>query len=321
MHDNSVELSIRGKIHKVPAVEIDGRKVIVTGGWLRTAGLFDEEWQAGAVDAPKTMVETLKERGVKADIFTFAQKLPDSTPKFQYPMTWQNLAVAQLTTYDAWWEGLPQVTRKNVRRAGRRGLVVRQVEFDDALVAGIKKLYDEVPVRQGRKFWHYGKNLETIKRENSSYLDRCHFIGAFYKDELVGFIKTVYVGKASIIMQILSANEHYDKRPANALLAKGIELAVKSGMSYFVYGQYIHGRNNDAAVTEFKRRNGFEQVLLPRYYVPLTAKGKACVLCRMHLGLRHFIPGAVDRFLLKTRARLLEAGRVPKPALSDDSGD
>jgi hypothetical protein len=317
--ENYADVSFRGKIHKVPATKIEGRTIVVTGKWLKTATIFDEEWQPERVENPDAIINGLRAKSVKADLFTFAQKLPDTQPKFQYSLVWENVAAVPLATYEDWWEKrLPQETRKNVRRSVKRGVTVRAAEFDDALAAGIKKLYDETPVRQGRHFWHYGKSLEEVKRENATYLERSEFIGAYFEDELIGFIKTVYVGQVSIMMQILTLNAHFDKRPTNALIAKAVELAVARRMSHLVYGQYVYGRNNDHALTEFKRRNGFEQIMLPRFYVPLTVKGKAAVACRLHLGLRQFIPAAVDKFLLKARAKVLQGRSVAKSSPAEN---
>ena len=36
-----------------------------------------------------------------------------------------------------------------MRRAEKRGVVVREVPFDDDLVRGIVEIYDETPIRQG----------------------------------------------------------------------------------------------------------------------------------------------------------------------------
>ena len=301
---NVAELSIKGKVLKVPAARIDGWTIVVTGRWLRRAEIYDEHWQVKGIEDLESIIIKRKDQAVNADIFTFAQKLPDTKPKFNYPLAWDNVAAIPITSYPEWWEKrLPQETRKNVRRAGRRQVVVRSTNLDDALVQGIKAIYDETPVRQGRRFWHYGKDLETIKRENSSYLDRCEFIGAFYQDELIGFLKMVYMGKVSSIMQIVSKNAHYDKRPANALIAKAVEVCASRGISYFIYGQYVHGNNSGAPITEFKRRNGFEQILIPRYYVPLTGKGRVAMKLKLHLGMRRLLPQKLETALLSLRAK------------------
>jgi len=306
MQTDSVDISVKGRLVKVPATRIEEHTIVSTGGWLKIAELFDEPWQTEPVRDPAATVTALKAAPLRADIFTFSQKLPDTQPKFPYALVWDNVAAVSITGYDQWWEKLPQETRKNVRRAGKRGVEVRSTIFDDTLVQGIKRIYDETPMRQGRRFWHYGKDVAAIKRENASYLDRSEFVGAFLNGELIGFLKMVYIGKTARIMQILSQNAHHDKRPMNALLAKAVEICAARGMSHFIYGQYIYGNNNDASIIEFKRRNGFDQVLLPKYYVPLTWKGAAAIKLGLHLGLRRLLPRKVENSLLALRARFLQ---------------
>ena len=70
-------------------------------------------------------------------------------------------------------------------------LSLREVPFDDVLVKGIWEIYNETPVRQGREFPHYGKDLETVHREEATFLDRSVFIGAFLQERLIGFVKLV----------------------------------------------------------------------------------------------------------------------------------
>ena len=65
-----------------------------------------------------------------------------------------NAAAIPTASFSKWWDGLPQESRKNVRRAGRNGVVVKEVVFDDALVHGIREIYNADPVRQTGRFWH-----------------------------------------------------------------------------------------------------------------------------------------------------------------------
>jgi len=67
-----------------------------------------------------------------------------------------------------------------------------------------------------------------------------------------------------------------------------------------MYCNYIYN-DPKSSLTEFKRRNGFEQVLLPRYYIPLTLKGKIALRLGLHRGLVQRIPKAVLSQLLKIR--------------------
>jgi hypothetical protein len=204
--------------------------------------------------------------------------------------------------FGSWWEAVPQETRKNIRRSQRRGVTVERVLFDERLVRGISNIYNETPIRQGRRFRHYGKNFNQVEAENATYLDRSEFIGAFFNGELIGFIKFVMVDSVARIMQIVSMEAHTDKRPTNALLAKAIEICSDKRASHLVYGQYVYGKKENSSVTEFKRRNGFERLNFPRYYVPLTRLGTLALRCGMHRGVAQFVPENITNLFLIARA-------------------
>jgi hypothetical protein len=306
MNTDFVEIRIRGKGTKVPSVQIDGSTIVVIGKWLRIASVKDEELVEGDIlGDPRRFVSELKTSGARVDILTFPQTDYDATPKYQYPFEWDNVAAARTASFTEWWEKLPQEARKNARRATKRGVSVRVAKFDDELVKGIKGIYDETPVRQGMAFWHFGKDLETVRMENGTYLERSEFIGAYLDAELVGFIKFVYVDRTARIMQILSKTQHYDKRPMNALLAKAVEVCHEKGMSYLVYSKFTFGNKKTSPLTEFKRRNGFEQMNFVRYYVPLTLKGKIALKLKLHRELIGILPSGVIDLLLRLRAKFL----------------
>jgi hypothetical protein len=315
------ELSVKGKVIEVPSTFVNGRRVIVTGSWVRMASVKDEDLVEGeAVDQPDIFVETLRNGELKADIFTFAQSPTNAEPKHHYRMEWDNAAVIPLSSYKDWWEKrLPQETRRNVRKAAKLGVIVREIEFNDDLVRGIMEIYNETPIRQGRSFLHYGKNFETVKKENATYLGRCEFLGAFYSNELIGFIKMVYVGETASIMQILSKNAHQDKKPSNALIAKAVELSEKRGMSYLLYCKYSYGGQTKSPLTEFKRRNGFEKMSYPRYFIALTVKGAIVLKLGLHCGLSGLLPENLRAFARAVRSRLFEAAKRRRLARSERS--
>lgn len=300
-------INVRGRVVNVPACRVNGLLVAREGKWLKIAKLHDEEWLPDlGVEDHKTVVDALRQCSISADLFSFAQKLPETAPKYRYHLTWDNLSVACTSDFSAWWNSLPQESRKNVRRSEKRGVLVKPAEFDDELVKGIQNIYNETPVRQGRRFWHYGKDIETIKRENSSYLERSQFVAAYYEGKIIGFLKMVYVGNTARIMQILAMKTHADKRPMNTLIAKAIKLCSERSISHFIYGQHVYGNRRDSSVTEFKRRNGFVEFLLPRYYVPLTLKGRLAIGLRMYGGLKNILPESVLSLLLNARATFYE---------------
>src|SRR5260221_2853005 len=301
-----VETRIKGKTFKVPSVQISSRTIIATGKWIKIAAVRDEELVEGEiVENPDSFVSDLKRSGLRADILTFAQKIGESAPKHPYFFEWDNAAVALTENFTAWWERLPQETRKNVRRAAKRGVTLRVVKFDDDLVKGIKAIYDETPVRQGMRFWHFGKDFEMVKMENGTYLERSEFIGAYFGQELIGLIKFVYTDRTARILQILSKNAHFDKRPMNALIAKAVEVCHEKGVLYLVYSKLRFGNKKTSQLAEFKLRNGFEEMLLPRYYVPLTLKGKIALKLGLHRGLLGILPPWLINFLLGLRAGCL----------------
>ena len=310
---NSIEIRVKGRPTQVPAVEIEGRTVIARSGRVKLATILDEELTEGElVKNPATFVPALKRSGLKADVLTFFQRVPDGAPKFPLHHDLENYAVVPVTTFEAWWDKLPQEARKNARRATKRGVEVKVVSFDDELAHGIHKICNETPVRQGRPFWHYGKDFETIKQEHATYLERSEFIGAYFEGELVGFIKLVYVDRLAYILAILALNAHYDKRPMNALLAKAMEVCVQKGAGYFVYGNYVYGNKKDSSLVEFKRRNGFEQADYPRYYVPLTLKGRLYVALRLYRGVAGMLPAPVVSALWQVREKIYALKKPPE---------
>ena len=106
-----------------------------------------EEMMENELETPELYIEKLKSdqgRTVKADIFTFTQKLPADRPKYPFTMEWESVAAIHLVSFNEWWESLPQETRKNVRRSQKRGVVVRIRDFDDDLIHGIRAVNDDV---------------------------------------------------------------------------------------------------------------------------------------------------------------------------------
>jgi hypothetical protein len=318
METNLVEISVKGVPVRVPATSVNGWTVIVTGKRLKQASLYDEEWLEGeAVPDPEDFIRHLTNGALKADIFSFARKLPETKRRFPYPFEWDNVAAIPITTFSEWWEKrVSHDLRKDVNRAEKRGVIVRTTELNDALVAGIKELYDETPVRQGRPFWHYGKSPEVVRKENATYLDRSEFLGAYCGEELIGFMKIVHVGRVARMMQILAKAQHYDKRPMNALIAKAVEICEQRRCTYLTYGNYTYGNKRKDSVIDFKKRNGFEEIRFPRYFIPLTAWGRLARKTGLHLGIRGILPAGVIYFLLAMRSWM--PGRSRRPSSADD---
>src|SRR6266516_7358596 len=112
----------------------------------------------------------------------------------------------------------------------------------------------------------------------------------------------IYVDHVATLFHVISMNEHYDKRPMNALIAKAAELCEQKGVSHLIYTKFFYGNKRRSSLVEFKRRNGFQQVNFPRYYIPLTVRGKLFIWLRLYRGLSGLIPEPILQPLLSIRA-------------------
>src|SRR5713101_4074175 len=283
--------------------KVCGKEIRVEGRLLRIARLEADKYQF--LDDPPEMLEGLRKCGTRVDLFTFMQRLPDTSRKYAYAMEWDNLAALRVSTFENWWtKQINTKTRNMVRRAEKSGVTVREVPFDDVLVQGISNVYNESPTRQGRRFPHYQKDLDTVRRENGTFLDRCVFIGAFLGDALIGFAKVVSDEdrQQAGLMQVISMVAHRDKAPTNALIAQAVRSCVEREIPYLFYSHFAFGKKQRDSLSDFKEHNGFQRVDLPRYYVPLTLSGRLGLRLGLQRKLIDHIPESVQARLRSLRS-------------------
>ena len=290
----------------VPSVEIEGFTSIVTGRWLRQATLDAEDCNERELPNPPAFIEQLlqhRANGFAADIFTFAQKLPYTARKYSYAMEGESVAAIRLTTFTEWWDGLPQESRKNVRRAAKKGVEIRLTNVDDDLVRAIVEINNETPIRQGRRFTHFGESFDHVKTDFLAFNERSDLLCAYVGSELVGLAKVIYCGDIAAIMKLQTKISHADKRPANALIAAAIERCYERRAPYVTYGLYRYGNQAWTSLMEFKARHGFEEIVVPRYYVPLSLKGTLMTRLNLHRGTVGVLPPALVQIGRNVRAR------------------
>lgn len=284
--------------------EICNREIHIGGGrMLRIAEPHGDRYRF--IDDPEPIVKALRTSGEKIDLFHFAQRLPESQPKFSYAFEWDNYAVLSITTFDNWWKDvLGFKARNKAKQAEKNGVVLREVPLDDTLVAGIREIYNESPIRQRRKFPHFGKDFETVRREEATFLDSSVFIGAYFEEKLIGFVKLVpdETGTQAGLMNIISMLKHRDKVPQNALIVHAVRACAARGIRYLVYSKFDYGKKEVDTLRDFKERNGFKRVDTPHYYVPLSAWGSAAFRLGLHRSLSDHIPEAVASRLREFRA-------------------
>jgi len=272
-------------------IQICGKNIVVEGTLVRIAHLDGEGYQF--LDDPEVAIAAARSIKGRIDLFTFIQKVSDTTPRYAYPLEWDNMAVLPISTFDHWMtKQIDFKVRNKVRKAVKAGVVVREVPFDDGLVSGISDIYNESSVRQGKAFWHYGKDFETVRSMNATFMSRSVFIGAFLGEILIGFVKLVFNEDSTQagLMQIISMIQHRDKAPTNALIAQAVRSCADRGIPNLWYANFLYGKKQADSLADFKRHNGFSKVDIPRYYVPLTASGELAYRFGFHRNAREWVP-------------------------------
>jgi hypothetical protein len=273
-------------------------------GRLLRIGRLERERYEGLVD-PEAVLDGLRRCGRRIDLFTFMQRLPETKPKYSYPMEWDNLAVLPISTFDHWWKKqVDNKTRNMVRKAHKNGVSLRGVPFGDALVTGIWEIYNETPYRQGKRFPHYGKDIAAVHKEEATHLDHSIFIGAFLGEEMIGFIKLVEddTRTEATLINIISLIRRRDKAPTNALIAEAVRACAERGIPYLVYSKFAYGKRQRDTLSDFKHNNGFKRIDLPRYFVPLTFFGRAAFRLGLHHRFYDRVPGPMASKFRELRA-------------------
>src|SRR6266478_4058590 len=280
-------------------MEIDGKRILIEGEVLRVAKLdpwFQQEWFED-VENPEMLIDALQKSKDRPDILTFWQRLPDTEPKHSYSMEPDPIAALPIKSYSFWWENqIDRKARNKARKAEKKGVIVKPATFDDRFIQGMTSIFNETPIRQGRRYLHYGKDFETVKREFSRFLFREELFGAYLGEELVGFIMLCNAGTYAFLGQIISKIACRDLAPNNALLAKAVERCAEKGFRYLVYALWL-----DDSLGDFKRSNGFQRFDLPRYFVPLTRKGELALKLGLHRGWKEAVPRQLRKPLKKLR--------------------
>jgi hypothetical protein len=289
----------RGRSTLVPAVQIEDKRLIIEGRFVTVARLRDE-WYDEIRD-PELFISCLKKCAPTPDLFTFWQRLPDTVPVYSYYHEPEVLSAIPLKDFRHWWNNqIKSDTRKKAKRADKRGIEIKVVPLDDVFVRGVMGIFNETPVRRGKRFWHYGKDFETLKHGLSRDLDRSKFIGAYDEGELVGFVKLNcapgrFANPGLIVSKLLARKKYVD----NALIAKSVELCCQNRIPFLTYTTWRRGSH-----AEFLMRNGFQKITVPRYWIPLTPKGKIAMKLGLHRDIRSYIPDRLMEPFLNLRGAL-----------------
>jgi hypothetical protein len=299
---------------RVTDLKFDNRALLVGGRLCRIARLDADDYKF--LDDPEAVIAGLRKSRMRIDLFTFLQRLPETLPRFPYPLEMDNMAVLPVTTFENWWtKQIGFKARNKAKQAEKKGLSIREIPFDESISRGIWEIYNEVPVRQGRRFPHFGKSLEKVHAMSSTWLDTSVYIGAFDGEKLVGFIKLTIddTGTQAGMMHIISLIQYRDKAPTNALVAQAVRSCADRGIRYLVYSQFAYGKKLKSTLSEFKERNAFARVDMPRYYVPLTTWGSMALAMRLHHRLADRLPATLTEKLRNLRTKWYQKRFELKP--------
>jgi len=183
-----------------------------------------------------------------------------------------------VSTFEHWFTKQIRFARRGrVSKQKRRAFRVREVPFGQRSRQGYLGNYNESPIRQGRRFPHYGKDLQTVHEIEATHLDSSIFIGAYFEERLIGFAKLVHdeTQTQANLMNVLSLIRYRDKCPTNALLAQAVRSCAARRIPNLVYQKFLYGKEKSSSLSNFKEVNGFRRVDVPRYHVPLTRFGLA----------------------------------------------
>jgi hypothetical protein len=292
---------------------VSGIDVSVQGGVLRTVSLLNEGYEF--ITRPDLFCNALGQARLNADVLTFTQSIAESTPIYDYHREWDQLAVLPIQSYENWWKRqINDKTRNMIRKAGKKGVAIRSFQLDEGTTQAIKAIYDECPIRQGKPFKHYDKDLQTLFQSHATFGDRSEFIGAFLDDKLIGFVKLVHQAGWSSMMQIISFISHRDKAPTNALIAKAVEICADRGVPRLQYG--IWSRRG---IGEFKEHHGFQAYSVPRYYIPLSSLGRIALALGVHKPIRAQVPEKYIDRMISARAAWHELRLKLKPRVASAS--
>ncbi len=268
-------------------IMIAGKELRCDGTLVRVAGLAAPWYES--IDDPEGLIRSIKQSSHRIDMLTFFQRPPHTTPLHEFYREPYDVAVVEIDSYETWYaKSIQKKARHAFRKSVKLGVDVRLVEFNEAFMRDVYAIYNETPLRQGRKFRHFGRSFEDLSADHATYPEKSCFIGAYHSNELIGFVKLIFERDFTDVLNILCKIAHRDKAAATCLIAKAVEICAQRECRYLAYGDW-----EGEGLGDFKRHAGFIRMELPRYYVPLTALGHAALGVGLHRPAAQLLPSGL----------------------------
>jgi hypothetical protein len=245
-------------------------------------------------DHTAELLADLKKRGV--DLFTFVQRsFMQHERRYLFLKENECIALLKISSFDNWWNfQANKKTRNLVRKAQKSGVIVEPVEENEDFARDVLRIYDETPIREGRRFGRYRTMNLAVLGRGFRNLRNSDLLGAYVNRQLIGFMWIIYGDKVAELENCLSLIQHRDKAPMNMLMAEAVRRCSKKGVHFLVYEKFGYLPGLDS----FKMHNGFKRCVTTRYFVALSQRGSLAIKLKMHKDIAYSLSPRLTRTLL-----------------------
>jgi hypothetical protein len=240
------------------------------------------------------LLKALTDKG--ADLFTFIERTflhPAADRSQSWGSSMETVGLLRITAYEDWLKTLSHKERNLVKKAQRVGLDVHRVDVDETFVRGAFELYNETPIRQGRKYSGYGLTLEDVRKKYANLSDS-EVLGAYHGGKLIGLMWLGFGDQVATVISFISLISQRDKSPNNALMANAVKRCSEKGYRFLTYGNMGYNPGLDS----FKKNNGFRMFPAPRHFVPLTSRGQLAVKLNLCQSIEHSFSPTLTKALV-----------------------
>jgi hypothetical protein len=237
------------------------------------------------IEPDKVFLRSLSTKGI--DLFSFIQRtfLGDKLRKYLFYSNFEPIGLLRLSSFDEWLKLTKYNARRYIRKGAKLGVTAELANIDERFIRSALRIYNETPIRQGRKYSGYGLTIGDLKNKFVN-MENSEVLGAYFKNELIGLLWISYGHKVAAFRSFLSLIKYRDKYPNNVLLAESVKRCCEKGFQFLTYGNMGYLPNLDF----FKSSHGFRIFLVPRYYVPLSTKGQLAIRLKVCRPLEHSFP-------------------------------
>jgi hypothetical protein len=198
----------------------------------------------------------------------------------------ETIGLLRTSPHESWFRSLGKTTRGDIRRSERRGILVKDVQVDDRFLRDAQLIYNETPVRQGRRYTRYGVSIEDLRKDFLDFESQ-EFLGAYDDTQLIGLFWMMPGDRVAQIRALIHLISKRNKLPTSALIDAAVRKCSERGIQFLVYPT-TYGLQ--PGLDSFRLRMKFFPFAVPRHYVPLTRRGSIAIRLHVHKPIQYVIP-------------------------------